>query len=892
MIGSTLSHYKITAELGRGGMGIVYRATDTKLNREVALKILPAAALASEEDRARFFREAQAAAQLHHPNIATVFEIDEAILKDADGNDVNATDGPRPYIAMEFISGETLQETIKKAPLKLADAVNITSQVAEALKAAHAKEIVHRDIKSANVMITEDGIAKVLDFGLAKTNNSTMLTRMGSTLGTVAYMSPEQARGQEVDGRSDLYSLGTMMYEMICGQLPFAGEYEQAVVYGILNETPDPFTSKRTGVPMQLEWIVNKLLAKEADYRYQSAAGLLADLMTVDLSGSGASRRSMPAMSAAQEPLTSETTANKMPVWGWGIVVVAIILGVLSTWLVGGSEPDPSKSIIRATLDVMNEGGVPYTVAVSKSGSLLSFSDREGVTIKNLETGEEWDIPDSELVTDVRFSSDARWMILQKPGLLLRSPVRGGRPFKLVDVIARYSSVNIVNDAELVYESANTIRKLDMAGGEPVELLARSEAIGYDDPFVTEDERFLIAAEFVEGGQTGTIKVFDFQSGRLLGDLGIQGRRPIYLDTGHLLYQSGSDGMYAVPVSLENIEIVGASIPIGRSLSNRAFSVTSDGHLFSADQLFSGVAAAERQLEKLDWQGNKMLLSPERGNYDDFALNKDGRRVVIEVFDSTGDLWVVDIVSGVRNQITFEDSGDDARWHPKGDSILYAERRGVLFGEIATRAADGSGQKRVLYRVDDARIDDPDPSPDFKHVVFEYRSDVSAGSDIWMLDVSSGDARPIIAGEGDQERPRFSVDGKYIVYSAPESDGTPAIWIQPISLDGSKWNLSRGFGFDARWSPDGTSVYFRTQTGLEKVVVFTEDGVVSPSNSETVISGSSRLFDWDFLPDGTGIVHVVANGSAEGVDVASVSGNIDVVYNWTEWLKKEAPASK
>ena len=153
MIGSTLSHYKITAELGRGGMGIVYRATDTKLNRDVALKILPAAALASKEDRARFFREAQAAAQLHHPNIATVFEIDEAILKDADGNDVNATDGPRPYIAMEFVSGETVQETIKKAPLKLSDAVNIASQVAEALKAAHAKEIVHRDIKSAKVMI-------------------------------------------------------------------------------------------------------------------------------------------------------------------------------------------------------------------------------------------------------------------------------------------------------------------------------------------------------------------------------------------------------------------------------------------------------------------------------------------------------------------------------------------------------------------------------------------------------------------------------------------------------------------------------------------------------------------------------------------------------------------
>ena len=196
---------------------------------------------------------------------------------------------------MEYISGETLHDTIQKGPLQLTEAVNVASQVAEALKAAHAKDIVHRDIKSANVMLTDDGVAKVLDFGLAKTNQSTMLTRLGSTLGTVAYMSPEQARGQEVDGRSDLYSLGTMLYEMICGRLPFAGDYEQAGVYGILNENPEPLTAVRTGVPMGLEWIVNKLLAKEPDYRYQTAADLLADLKTVDLSGSGLSRRTMPA---------------------------------------------------------------------------------------------------------------------------------------------------------------------------------------------------------------------------------------------------------------------------------------------------------------------------------------------------------------------------------------------------------------------------------------------------------------------------------------------------------------------------------------------------------------------------------------------------------------------
>ncbi|NQV72975.1 serine/threonine protein kinase, partial [bacterium] len=294
MIGTTLSHYSIESELGRGGMGIVYRAKDTKLDRTVAIKVLPSAALASADDRERFYREAKSAAQLHHPNIASVFEIDEAVPSDAP----HGTQ-PSPFIAMEYIAGGTLQDKIKEKPLSLSDAVKMASQVAEALKAAHAKNIVHRDIKSANVMITDEGVAKVLDFGLAKTNQSTMLTRMGSTLGTVAYMSPEQARGQEVDGRTDLYSLGTMLYEMVAGRLPFAGEYEQAVVYGILNEPPEPLTSLRTGVPMDLERIVNKLMAKDADYRLQTATDLLVDLKSVDLGGSEFSRKSMPAASAA-----------------------------------------------------------------------------------------------------------------------------------------------------------------------------------------------------------------------------------------------------------------------------------------------------------------------------------------------------------------------------------------------------------------------------------------------------------------------------------------------------------------------------------------------------------------------------------------------------------------
>ena len=215
MVGKNLSHYKILEELGRGGMGIVYKAEVTKLDRTVAIKVLPSAALASEDDRARFYREAKAAAQLHHPNIASVFEIDEAVPEGSKDDDL------RPFISMEFIEGETLHDRIQKGPLKLEEAVRIASQIASGLEAAHEKDIVHRDLKSQNVMLTAKGEAKILDFGLAQTSASTKLTRMGSTLGTVAYMSPEQAQGAAVDNRTDIWSLGVVLYEMIAGTSPF-----------------------------------------------------------------------------------------------------------------------------------------------------------------------------------------------------------------------------------------------------------------------------------------------------------------------------------------------------------------------------------------------------------------------------------------------------------------------------------------------------------------------------------------------------------------------------------------------------------------------------------------------------------------------------------------------
>ncbi len=267
MIGKTISHYRIIEKLGEGGMGVVYKAEDTKLEREVALKFPSSHVLGDQNDRARFVQEAKAAAALNHPNICTVFEIDEA-------------DG-RTFIAMECVEGENLKTKIASGPLELADALDIAIQIAEGLAAAHKKNIVHRDIKPANIVVTAEGCAKIMDFGLARMAGGAQLTRTGTTVGTTAYMSPEQARGDAIDHRTDLWSLGVMLYEMVAGRRPFKGDRDQAVIYSILNSEPEGITSPVLGAPPELARTLTKALAKDPAARYQSAGNLSADLEAI-----------------------------------------------------------------------------------------------------------------------------------------------------------------------------------------------------------------------------------------------------------------------------------------------------------------------------------------------------------------------------------------------------------------------------------------------------------------------------------------------------------------------------------------------------------------------------------------------------------------------------------
>jgi TolB-like protein/tRNA A-37 threonylcarbamoyl transferase component Bud32/Flp pilus assembly protein TadD len=336
MIGKTISHYKIIEKLGKGGMGVVYKAHDTKLDRFVALKFMPPHLITSEDEKKRFIHEAKAASTLDHLNICTIHEIGE-------------TDDGQMFIAMACYEGESLNDKIGLGPISIDEALNITIQIAHGLSKAHEKHIIHRDIKPANIMVTTDGVVKIVDFGLAKLSGQTKLTKEGSTLGTTAYMSPEQIQGTHVDIRTDIWSLGVLLYEMVTGQTPFKGDYDQAVLYSIMNEMPGPLTGVRTGVPMELERIVNKIISKNPDERFQTVGDLILDLSLL--------QKNLAANTPEQQSseIKPKKRIKQSIIWGLIFLIMVIVSGIFMLIL-----PDQNQEMVASESGLQRIAVLPF----------------------------------------------------------------------------------------------------------------------------------------------------------------------------------------------------------------------------------------------------------------------------------------------------------------------------------------------------------------------------------------------------------------------------------------------------------------------------------------------------------------------------------------------------
>ena len=875
MTGLHLSHYAIEAELGRGGMGIVFRAKDTKLNRTVALKVLPAGALASQDDRARFRREAQAAAQINHANVCHVYQVDEAQPLTSDGKPVEGQAEPRLFIAMEYIEGQTLHDYVKQGPLKLQEAVNIAGQVAEALKVAHAKDIVHRDIKSANIMLTEGGVAKVLDFGLAKTNQSTMLTRMGSTLGTVAYMSPEQARGQEVDGRSDLYSLGTVLYEMIAGRLPYSGDYEQAVIYGILNEPPEPLTAVRTGVPMQLEWIVNKLLAKDADHRYQSAAGLLADLKSLDLSGSGRTMPSMPAVSAAAGPATS---ARAAPRWIWGAIAGALIFGAVAAWVIKPASAVKRDTAVRQ-LTMALDGMQINWFDVSPDSRTLAVQGEDalgttGIFLIDVEDGARRHLVGGGAERPV-FSPDGARIQFFETGSLFTLPVSGGTPLE-VAVDARLGAW--LPDGSLLYGAEDVIWMKPGSGGPPQELTSLdSLEVQHDFPTALPDGSGVL---FQSTSELGRYQMFavDLKTGQRT-DLG-PGSHPKYLDSGHLLHGTAESQwggpLMAQPFDVQRLAFSGPATAVAANAPPQRYAVDPAGTLYSRFPASNDFSEYRLIPER---PGGERLPALLKGDFDEPRVSPSGDRIaVIDQSDGARSLAILNLTSGVLRPVTASGRVRSVAWSADGTELLV--NRDEVF-EIWS-----SGTGGLLRTLDTQASGNLDWSPDGRRIV--YVNALNRGT-LRLLDLETGVDTLFEARDATQ--PRFSPDGKNIAYAVGEAAGLQVYIASVDGLQSGRVSIEVDLHRKPMWSRTSSTLFVEgANRGIHSIyrVPMDASGLVQVGPGEVVHEPWMFIDEWDLGPDDT--MYLV--GMPLSDDGFAGSTVLDVTVNWFEKLKRLAPPSK
>ncbi len=880
MTGLHLSHYRIDSELGRGGMGVVYKAFDTQLDRAVALKVLPASALASEDDRARFFREAKAAASISHPNVCHVYQVDEAQPLTEEGQPVEGQTEKRLFIAMEYIQGETLYDYVKKGPLRLQEAVSIAGQIAEALKEAHAKEIVHRDIKSANVMLTETGVAKVLDFGLAKTNQSTMLTRLGSTLGTVAYMSPEQARGEEVDGRSDLYSLGTVLYEMVAGRLPFAGDYEQAVVYSILNEPPEPLTAIRTGVPMQLEWIINKLLSKEAEYRYQSAAGLLADLKSLDLSGSGMSRRSMPAVDSAGTLATGQPAERILLKWGWSLVVAALAAGAVIGWFSNPATESPTNDVV-VSFSVPLDSTERFArgdreVAIAPNGRTLAYLTTTGVFLRHL-SDTETSIPLAGLDSprSMFFSPDSEWLgfVSTSKSQLMKVSVAGGSPLPIAPLPDGLSvfGASWGSDGYIYLGFGEEGMGRVSGSGGIVEMLTDStESGGYLSANILPDGRTLMYT-FIRGETAGNflakgeIRFLDLPTGRdtLFHPGGSEAR---YVGTGHIVFLR--DGfLYAIPFDTGQLEATGAPFPV----SDRVGGAISGQFDLSTNGTLSKVSDAYDSVRRLDWlapDGTIEALSPDLRGFRMPRIQPGlGAKVAVEFL---GETWIYDAVAGTSTRLA---SGLWPIWSPDGSRVAYS---GGGVGVLSRSVSSPEAVDTLLVADANLSIQTTSWSPDGRHIALSVGPPTA--SDLYILNVESKEIEPFLENDFDVDFGAFSPDGKWLAYESNEGDGVrDEIFLRRFPGRDGLVRVSSNGGTKAVWRPDGLAIYYVNASGhIEETEVTPESGTIGTSRE--IYSGPLEpSFGFDVHPlDGRLLIR-----STPSVEEGE---RIDIVINWATKL--------
>ncbi len=884
--GTRLGPYEVLSLIGAGGMGEVYRARDTRLNRDAAIKVLPGL-LAGDRDRlSRFEREAQMLAALNHPRIATIYGLEDG--------------GPVLGLAMELVEGPTLAERLASGPIAVAEALSLARDMAEALEYAHERGIIHRDLKPANIKITPDGSVKILDFGLAKALNPTpsstnlansptlsvAATGAGVLLGTAAYMAPEQARGQVVDRRADIWAFGCVLYEILARRAPFPGETLTDVLASVVTREPQ-WDALPAETPHRIVALLRRCLRKEPRDRLRDVGDARIEIEEVQKAPSAIAIEPRPARAVG--PLRIWLTAALV-----GLVLGALTVGTIAR--VWWTPPSRVRLPVRLTAALPPKTSLSLgrgaAVAISPDGLKVVFvagtGGRVSLYVRALDAFDSTPLTGTDGAANPFFSPDGQWVGFFAGGKLKKVALSGGQPVTLCDAPTGRGEAWTRDDVIFFTPSSGSgLWRVSAGGGKPEEVTKRLEGeLSHRWPTVLPDGRSILFTVWNDTGFEGArIVAHSLSTGQRTAIVeGGSYPRLVFADaarrTGYLVYARTS-GLVAAPFDADRMQITGAAVPVldgvVTNLSGGAhFSLSDDGALV---YVAGGLVESERRVAMVDRNGTKRPLATIRGMSLFFQLSPDGKRLArSNPGGPNRDIWIHDIDRNTSSRLTYRDNSSYPIWTPDGTRVIFSS--GLPDPNLFWRPSDGSGTDERLTTSPHAQFPNV-VSPDGRFLVY-VEGRATGGSDLWILPME-GDRtpRPFLQTPFNETEAAFSPDGKWLAYQSNES-GVFEVYVQAFPSGGRKRLISTEGGRWPLWSRNGREIFYRNRNGMMAVAVREEP---AESGAGLAVDKPRLLFEGSFeevyslTPDERFVVIEIDSD-------ASAPTAVHVVLDWLEDLRR------